>query len=228
VTATPPPWSELIALGKRKGYVTYEDVHRAMPDYVQSKAAIDRWLVALSEHGIEIRDEPEPIRSYDAERVRSAQRTGRAIGPLFVQNLLDLAARETPISYPCGGMYCRAGETTYTAVHFSEGLTSAVGSWLARAEVADAALLVFVGRRRDVELILASCDGTPKSDVTCRFRISVQDDRIKTSLPGCELERVGTDVSEAFIAGVRAGMAEHPRAGELGFGELGDYAESTT
>jgi len=45
---------ELIALGKSKGYLTYEEVNDHMPESVVSSDQIDDWLSALGGEGIEI------------------------------------------------------------------------------------------------------------------------------------------------------------------------------
>ncbi len=46
----------LIAIGRAKGFVTYDEVNDAMPDDVVSSEQIDAWLSALGEQGIEIVD----------------------------------------------------------------------------------------------------------------------------------------------------------------------------
>jgi RNA polymerase primary sigma factor len=47
---------DLIALGKQKGFVTYDEVNEAMPEDVVSTEQIDGWLSALGDQGIEIVD----------------------------------------------------------------------------------------------------------------------------------------------------------------------------
>jgi hypothetical protein len=221
VSAGTALWDELIARGKEKGFVLLDDVNRAMPPSVKSTAQISRWLEKLDQHGIDVRtEEPAPLRTYDEARVQSARRTGRAIGPLFAQNLLDLATAESPTSFPCGGVYCPLGEAKYRGVHFPDGLTADVGRWLASPKLADAALISF-GYGRVVTLGLGACDGTTNFDLTCRHRVEVKDGRTATSTPRYELNRVGPDVYEAFMDGVRSGMAEHVKASEIGFGALG-------
>ncbi len=55
--ATPDPKQQkLIALGKEKGFVTYDEVNEHMPDEVVSSEQIDAWLSALGAEGIEIVD----------------------------------------------------------------------------------------------------------------------------------------------------------------------------
>ena len=47
---------KLIALGKQKGFVTYDEVNEHMPDEVVSSEQIDEWLRALGAEGIDIVD----------------------------------------------------------------------------------------------------------------------------------------------------------------------------
>ena len=56
--ATPPSVSKqkLIAMGKQKGFVTYDEVNDAMPDDIVSSDQIDDWLSALGDEGIEVVD----------------------------------------------------------------------------------------------------------------------------------------------------------------------------
>ena len=56
--ASPPDLrqAKLIALGKEKGFVTYDEVNEHMPDEVVSSEQIDAWLSALGAEGIEIVD----------------------------------------------------------------------------------------------------------------------------------------------------------------------------
>ena len=51
-----PRQQKLIALGKEKGFVTYDEVNEHMPDEVVSSEQIDAWLSALGAEGIEIVD----------------------------------------------------------------------------------------------------------------------------------------------------------------------------
>ena len=47
---------KLINMGKQKGYVTYDEVNDHMPESVVSSDAIDDWLGALGDEGIEVVD----------------------------------------------------------------------------------------------------------------------------------------------------------------------------
>ncbi len=47
---------ELITMGKAKGYLTYDEVNDHMPEEIVSSDAIDDWLGALGDEGIEIVD----------------------------------------------------------------------------------------------------------------------------------------------------------------------------
>jgi len=47
---------KLINMGKQKGYVTYDEVNAHMPESVLSADAIDDWLGALGDEGIEVVD----------------------------------------------------------------------------------------------------------------------------------------------------------------------------
>jgi RNA polymerase primary sigma factor len=47
---------KLISMGKQKGYVTYDEVNDHMPESVVSSDAIDDWLGALGDEGIEVVD----------------------------------------------------------------------------------------------------------------------------------------------------------------------------
>ncbi len=55
---TPPTGKQekLIAIGRAKGFVTYDEVNDHMPDDVISSEQIDAWLSALGDEGIEIVD----------------------------------------------------------------------------------------------------------------------------------------------------------------------------
>jgi RNA polymerase primary sigma factor len=62
-----PELKALIEEGRRKGYVTVDEVQRMLPDeYTSSEKALDRISQALDEHGIEMVEE---ARSFDAEGV---------------------------------------------------------------------------------------------------------------------------------------------------------------
>lgn len=57
---------QLIALGKSKGFLTYDEVNRHMPDNVVTPDQIDAWLGSLSAEGIEIVDSAENAKSTKA------------------------------------------------------------------------------------------------------------------------------------------------------------------
>ncbi len=58
--------SDLIALGRAKGFLTYDDVNDLMPASVFSTSEIDAWLSALGREGIEIVDRPPGEEDEDA------------------------------------------------------------------------------------------------------------------------------------------------------------------
>jgi hypothetical protein len=47
---------QLITMGKAKGYLTYDEVNDHMPEEIVSSDAIDDWLGALGDEGIEVVD----------------------------------------------------------------------------------------------------------------------------------------------------------------------------
>src|SRR5207253_2462392 len=47
---------QLITMGKAKGFLTYDEVNDHMPEEIVSSEAIDDWLGALGDEGIEIVD----------------------------------------------------------------------------------------------------------------------------------------------------------------------------
>jgi hypothetical protein len=210
---------DLIALGRRQGYVTYADINRAMPQ----DAVIEAWVAALYDAKIEIEDDPEPPRIYDTERIESARRTGRALGPMFAQNLLDLAASETPLSFPCGGVHILTNETDYRAVHFPGGPTLDMIPWLSSPTRKDAALIMFEWSGEVIAIALQACGGTSDEDLRLRYRVSRADNRVSTSEPRVRLSRVREDVLDAFLLGLHEGIARHPRANEIAFGALGGF-----
>jgi RNA polymerase primary sigma factor len=53
---------KLIALGKAKGFVTYDEVNEHMPEDVVSSDQIDDWLSALGEEGVEIVDSADQMK----------------------------------------------------------------------------------------------------------------------------------------------------------------------
>jgi RNA polymerase primary sigma factor len=54
---------ELIAIGKAKGFLSYDEVNEHMPDSVASSDQMDGWLVALAGAGIEIVDSPPDMKA---------------------------------------------------------------------------------------------------------------------------------------------------------------------
>jgi RNA polymerase primary sigma factor len=63
---TPTALSDLIAIGKAKGFLTYDDVNDLMPESVISTSEIDAWLSVLGAEGIEIVDRPPGEEDEDA------------------------------------------------------------------------------------------------------------------------------------------------------------------
>ncbi len=63
---------QLIELGKSKGFLTYDEVNRHMPDDVTTSDQIDAWLGSLSQEGIEIVDSAENAKAVRAESAESA------------------------------------------------------------------------------------------------------------------------------------------------------------
>jgi len=58
---------QLIELGKSKGFLTYDEVNRHMPDNVTTPEEIDIWLGSISEEGIEIVDSADNAKASKAE-----------------------------------------------------------------------------------------------------------------------------------------------------------------
>ena len=67
--------AQLIALGKSKGFLTYDEVNKHMPTDVVSSEQIDAWLGALASEGIEIVDSAET-----AKAMKAAKKEGTAKG----------------------------------------------------------------------------------------------------------------------------------------------------
>jgi RNA polymerase primary sigma factor len=57
----------LIAIGKNKGFLTYDDVNDLMPASIVSQDEIDEWLSALGREGIEIVDGTPPEDEADED-----------------------------------------------------------------------------------------------------------------------------------------------------------------
>ncbi len=66
--------SELVHLGKTKGYLTYEDIQNKLPPEVTSSDEIDNLLVSLTRHGIEVVDTPtQAVRKKDKPRPKAQE-----------------------------------------------------------------------------------------------------------------------------------------------------------
>jgi RNA polymerase primary sigma factor len=57
----------LIAMGKEKGFLTYDEVNEHMPDDIVSSDQIDKWLSALGDEGIQIVDSADDDRHLGDE-----------------------------------------------------------------------------------------------------------------------------------------------------------------
>ena len=57
---------QLITMGKAKGYLTYDEVNDHMPEEIVSSDAIDDWLGALGDEGIEIVDAGKAVKTAAA------------------------------------------------------------------------------------------------------------------------------------------------------------------
>src|SRR3990172_5219710 len=67
----------LISLGKKKGYLTYEEINNRLPEDITSPEQIDRILIKLDEMDIEVIDSP-----LQAPRPDVHPRDGKAAPPL--------------------------------------------------------------------------------------------------------------------------------------------------
>jgi RNA polymerase primary sigma factor len=47
---------ELLAAGKEKGYLTYDDVNNALPDSINDADSVDEVLALLARHGVRLVD----------------------------------------------------------------------------------------------------------------------------------------------------------------------------
>ena len=84
----------LIAQGKRKGFLTYEEVNRLLPEDVTSGEKVDSIFAMLEEMGIEERPNDfhvlrQALRSYDCLLATGVQRTyksatGGRSGPFII------------------------------------------------------------------------------------------------------------------------------------------------
>jgi hypothetical protein len=51
-----PRQETLVALGKRRGFVTIDEIDAHLPDHIVAAADIEAWLAVLHGHGIEVLD----------------------------------------------------------------------------------------------------------------------------------------------------------------------------
>src|SRR5687768_13169493 len=58
---------ELIALGKEKGHLTYDDINRVLPGHVTNSDEIEDVLVTLSAANIEVSDSEDAAESKDSD-----------------------------------------------------------------------------------------------------------------------------------------------------------------
>ncbi|MCP4445573.1 MAG: RNA polymerase sigma factor RpoD [Myxococcales bacterium] len=63
---------QLIELGRSKGFLTYDEVNRHMPDNVTTPEEIDTWLASISDEGIEIVDSAD-----NAKVTKAAAKQGK-------------------------------------------------------------------------------------------------------------------------------------------------------
>jgi len=68
---------QLIELGKSKGFLTYDEVNRHMPDNVVTPDEIDVWLGSISEEGIEIVDSADNAKVSKAA-VTKSEKAGKS------------------------------------------------------------------------------------------------------------------------------------------------------
>ena len=58
---------QLLALGKEKGFLTYDDINKILPSHVTSSEEIDEVLVTLNSQQIDVVDAEEPAKDQDAD-----------------------------------------------------------------------------------------------------------------------------------------------------------------
>ncbi len=83
----------LVALGQKKGFLTYDEVNEHMPDNIISSEEIDRWLSALSDEGIDIVDSADTAKA----KSNSGKKAGKSLKDMKKQNKED--ADEEDSSY---------------------------------------------------------------------------------------------------------------------------------
>src|SRR3989338_10902447 len=62
--------AELIALGKEKGFLTYDDINRILPAHVTSSDEIEDVLSSLTAQHIDVQDADEPTGGEDRKSTR--------------------------------------------------------------------------------------------------------------------------------------------------------------
>jgi hypothetical protein len=82
--------ANLIESGKRRGFVTYEDVNDAMPEHVLSQDQIDSWIATLHQHGIEVVNDRARAASASPESsvldfIREIERNAKVLGMAVAQ-----------------------------------------------------------------------------------------------------------------------------------------------
>jgi hypothetical protein len=86
----------LIAKGKEKGFLTYEEVNDAMPEDVIRTDQIDSWMSMFSEHGIDIVDASarRAAEEADADKDSAAHHEATEVA------LLQMKASGDPLTTP--------------------------------------------------------------------------------------------------------------------------------
>jgi len=85
---------ELVAKGKARGYLTYDEVTKYLPDEAVDPEKLDNLLIALEEQKIELVNEPRDLEFCEAGGVRS--RAAGRDGDLPQDQTSQLAPPETP------------------------------------------------------------------------------------------------------------------------------------
>lgn len=68
---------QLVVMGKEKGYLTYDDINKALPSHVISSEEIDDVLMTLSSQQIDVVDSEEPAKDADDDEKEEAEETER-------------------------------------------------------------------------------------------------------------------------------------------------------
>ena len=66
--------AELVALGKEKGFLTYDDINRLLPSHVTSSEEIDDVLVTLTSQHIDVTDSDQPPGGKESEGEKDADK----------------------------------------------------------------------------------------------------------------------------------------------------------